>query len=68
MASKAPYKVRVDKYAVEVYMMTRRYEALNAAQPTITRQPTKEEQEFFMNASAKAAKKSSVKVGGAAHD
>ena len=52
MAHKSPYKVSYDKYAIEVFNMTRRYEALNAKQPTITRQPT--ELLFFMEASRKA--------------
>lgn len=64
MASKAPYRVNVDRYAIEVYMMTRRYEVLNAEQPTITRKPTKEEQEFFAKVSANAVKKKPNKVGG----
>lgn len=64
MASKAPYRVNVDRYAIEVYMMTKRYEALNAEQPTITRKPTKEEQEFFAKVSANAVKKKPNKIGG----
>lgn len=54
MAHKSPYKVFYDKYAIEVFNMTRRYEALNAKQPTITRPPTEEELLFFMEASRKA--------------
>lgn len=54
MTHKSPYKVSYDKYAVEVFNMTRHYEALNAKQPTITRKPTKEEEQFFMEASRKA--------------
>ena len=54
MARKSPYKTFYDKYAIEVFNMTRRYEALNAKQPTITRQPTEEELLFFMEASQKA--------------
>lgn len=54
MARKSPYKTSYDKYAIEVFNMTRHYEALNAKQPTITRKPTKEEEQFFMEASQKA--------------
>lgn len=54
MARKSPYKTSYDKYAIEVFNMTRHYEALNAKQPTITRKPTEEEKQFFMEASRKA--------------